>query len=279
VAARVVSGDVAEVGWAGNYDLETILALAPDLVLTNSAPGTDVAGAQDGELVSRLAGMGIRCFGVGDWLEATPLGRAGWIVPIAELCGLAEEGEARFVQIESAYNELAARAAEFTATHAHRPEVMLNAPYRDVWYAPGDDSYMIRLIRDAGGEWVCRGTAGTQSRPIDIEQAYVAMGRAEVWLNTNHYSTMAELLADNPRFAATPPVVAGRVYNNNARMTAAGGSDFWESAVVRPDVVLRDLITILHPEALSPAEALSATGSLPDAGDAGNTLYYYKKLE
>jgi iron complex transport system substrate-binding protein len=55
-------------------------------------------------------------------------------------------------------------------------------------------------------------------------------------------------------------------------MTAAGGSDFWESAVVRPDVVLRDLITILHPEALLPD-----AGSLPDAG--ADTLYYYKKLE
>ena len=27
-----------------------------------------------------------------------------------------------------------------------------------------------------------------------------------------------------------------------------GGSDFWESGIVHPDIVLRDLVTILHPE-------------------------------
>jgi len=134
---------------------------------------------------------------------------------------------------------------------------MLNAPYRDVWFVPGADNYMVRLVEDAGGEVVATGK-GAESSPVDIEDAFLAMQGADFWLNTNHYETLAALLNDNPRMADTAPARAGRVYNNNARMTPEGGSDFWESGVVRPDRVLADLITILH--------------------GTDDTLYYYKRL-
>ena len=45
-----------------------------------------------------------------------------------------------------------------------------------------------------------------------------------------------------------PTVLGCKVYNNNRRRTEAGGSDFWESGIVRPDIILQDLVTILHPE-------------------------------
>ena len=51
----------------------------------------------------------------------------------------------------------------------------------------------------------------------------------------------------NPKFADAKSVRDKTVYNNNLRITATGGNDYWESAVVRPDVVLRDLIHIFHP--------------------------------
>ena len=45
-----------------------------------------------------------------------------------------------------------------------------------------------------------------------------------------------------------------------------GGSDFWESGVVRPDRILQDLAYILHPE-LTPLGA-----------DGEDNLFYYKRL-
>jgi iron complex transport system substrate-binding protein len=267
VRRRIAAGDVVDVGWGGNYDLEAIVALKPDLVLTNGSIDSDDAGAQDKELARRLTGMGIRCFAVGEWLEQTPLGRAGWIVPIAELCGLEERGRERLAEITRNYEELKARVSALTRG-TNLPMVMFNAPYRDVWYIPGDANYMVRLVRDAGGEYVCRELAdkGGDSRPIDIEEAFVAMRGADFWLGVGQYNTLAGLLADNPRFASAPPVRDGRVFNNNARTTPGGGSDFWESGVVRPDIVLRDLVTILHPEE---AEAFGDTAP----------LYYYKRME
>ena len=45
-------------------------------------------------------------------------------------------------------------------------------------------------------------------------------------------------------------------------MNGLGGNDYYESGIVRPDLVLEDFIRILHPEVL------------PD-----NDLFYYKNLE
>lgn len=230
-------------GHSETVDYEAIAALGADLALL-SMP-------DDG----RMERLGVRTLVVEEWLETTPLARAGWIVAIARACGVPEKGAARYKAIEAAYNAQKARVE----TGGARPKVMLNAPYRDVWFVPGDDNYMVRLIEDAGGEWLLRGlNPGPQSRPIDLEQAWLAMKKADFWLNPNHYSSVGELLKDNPRMAEMPPVVNARTYNNNARATADGGSDFWESGVVRPDAVLRDLIAILH--------------SRPDS------LYYYRQL-
>jgi len=41
----------------------------------------------------------------------------------------------------------------------------------------------------------------------------------------------------------------GKVWNNNARLSPAGGNDFWETGVVEPDVILEDLRHLLHPTA------------------------------
>lgn len=74
-------------------------------------------------------------------------------------------------------------------------------------------------------------------------------------------SSLDELKAVNPKFTDAKSVREKTAYNNNLRLTATGGNDYWESAVVRPDVVLRDLIHIFHPE-LAP-----------------DSLYYYRHLE
>jgi iron complex transport system substrate-binding protein len=228
-----------------------IASLRPDVVFVY---GVNDEGRQT---TAKYREMGVPYMFIAEYLESDPLGKAEWIVALAELLGERERGIEEFEKIEQAYNGLKASVKE----HTEHPAVMLNAPYRDVWYMPGDESYMVRLIGDAGGRYVCAGVASRDSRPIDIEEAYLAMQSADVWLNTNHYNTLAELVADNPRFAMTRPVSTGRVYNNNARTPSAGGSDFWESGVVRPDVVLSDLVKILHPE------------------EGVDSLYYYKQLK
>ena len=145
------------------------------------------------------------------------------------------------------------------APDAPRPKVMLNTPYRDTWFLPSSQSYMIRLIEDAGGEYVYTKNDSDTSVAVDMEEAYLLANAADFWLNVGPCNTLAELTAQNPKFSGIPVVRSRNVYNNNRRQTPAGGSDFWESGVVRPDLVLRDLRTIF-------------------SGDSVPTCYY-KRLE
>ena len=139
---------------------------------------------------------------------------------------------------------------------------MLNTPYRDTWFMPARNSYMVRLLEDAGARYVFEENTATQTLPIDIEQAYYLTSKSDFWLNVSGCNTLDEVRRQNPRLADTPPVREGRVYDNNRRRNATGGSDFWESGVLRPDRVLADLVHIFHPE-------LSET----------DELYYYRQLE
>ena len=81
-----------------------------------------------------------------------------------------------------------------------------------------------------------------------MEEAYLLASDADVWLNVGMANTLDELKAACPKFADIRCVRNGFVYNNNARINAAGGNDYWESGVIHPDLILQDLIRIFHPE-------------------------------
>jgi iron complex transport system substrate-binding protein len=86
--------------------------------------------------------------------------------------------------------------------------------------------------------------------------------RADYWLHPNSINTLDELQRNDPRYATIPAFRQHRVFNNSLRSTPQGGSDFWESGVVRPHIILRDVISILHPDLL------------PE-----HRLVYYKQLQ
>lgn len=242
--------DVADVGYDGNIDYEALMGASPDLVLLY---GVGAPSAMEG----KLRELGIPYIYVGDYLEESPVGKAEWLVAIGETAGMRDAAVRKFETIDSAYTALCRR----TDSVAERPRVMLNTPYGDAWFMPTADNYMARLISDAGADYVCADLRGNKSATIDIEQAYMLASGADFWLNTGQTSDMRSLLAQCPRFADTAPVLAGRVYNNTLRSTPGGGNDFYESAIVHPDLVLRDLIKIFHPELV------------------GEEFTYYRKVE
>ena len=229
---------IGDVGYEGNINYELLLSLDPDLVLLFG-----VNGASSAE--GKLKETGIPFLYVGDYLEESPLGKAEWLVALSEVVGRRAEGEKVFVEIPVRYNALKQRVAD-NALDA--PSVMLNTPYGDSWFMPSTGSYAVRLITDAGGDYIYKKNTGNASTSIDMEEAYLLASDADVWLNVGMANTLDELKAACPKFADIRCVRNGFVYNNNARINAAGGNDYWESAVVNPDIVLRDLIKIFHPE-------------------------------
>ena len=234
---------VKDVGYDSNLNYELLVRLNPDVVLMYGVT------AENSAVTAKLRDLGISYLYLGDYTEESPLGKAEWLVAIAEIVGCRERGEETFAAIAERYNAIKSNIAH----HDTAPKVMFNLPYQDVWYMPADGSYMIQLIEDAGGAY--RYTGKNTSRgsvAISLEEAYMLVQSADLWLNTGQCSTMEELRRAAPHFADTRVVLRGEVYNNNRRRTSAGGSDFWESAIVRPDVVLEELAAIIAGEETTP---------------------------
>lgn len=251
IRAGVASGGVREVGYDSNLNFEVLAAQRPDVVFIYGTSG------ENSTVTSKLSELGIPYVYIADHAETSPLGKSEWLVAVGELLDRRTEAEELFGEIAERYESLRLRMLDV----AHRPKVMLNSPYKDVWFVPADRSYIVRLIEDAGGEWLAGGNSSGSSRPISGESAFVYLSEADYWLNPNTARTMAELTASNPKFATTDVVRHQRVYNCTAQSTEAGGSDFWESGALRADLVLADMIAILHPEVAE-----------------GHTLYYFEQL-
>ena len=256
IIQAIKGGKICEVGYDTNFNLERAVMLQPDMILLYG-----VAGKAE-KITNKLDDIGIPYIYIGDYLESNPLGRAEWVVALAALCGVEEQGKAFFAGVEERYNTLCNQVQEMKV----RPRVMLNLPYRDTWFMPSHNSYMVRLIEDAGGEYLLRRSAkdknqANSSKPISLEEALRYAMQADFWLNLGYLYSKAELGEVAPHFTDVDAVRLGHLYNNTKRTNGYGGSDFWESGAVRPDLILDDLVKILHHEA--------------DTED----LCYYNKLE
>ena len=243
---------IADVGYDGNTDYERLLASAPDIVLLYG-----ITGASGME--AKLKELRIPFMYIGEYMEESPLGKAEWCVPVAEIIGCRERGVEIFNRIPKRYDSLKTIAARVP----ERPDVMVNIPYGDAWIMSPPGSYMGRLITDAGADYIYPGDTTEVSRTIDIEEAYKLVNECDYWINTGRVTSKAALLAELPKFADVPCLKEGRVYNNNLRINRYGGDDFWESGIMHPDIILEDLIKIFHPGLLGEPKP----------------LYYYRKIE
>ena len=229
---------IPDVGYEGNMDYEAMVAAKPDLVLLFSVNGAS-------SLEPKLKELKIPFLYIGDYVEEDPLGKAEWIIPLAETIGKRDLGKSKFEEISERYTSLKDKVKD---KNLKRPKVMVNAPFVDSWFMPSTESYIARMIDDAGGDYVYKVNSGNASLPIDMEEALKYVNDADVWINIGTVKSLEELKKSFPKFKSAECVMLGNLYNNNLRSTQGGGNDCYESGVVNPDIVLRDMIKIFHPE-------------------------------
>ena len=241
---------IADVGYDGNINFELLVAQQPDIVLLYGVTGAC-------SMQSKLDELGIPYIYIGEYVEEDPLGKTEWLVALAEIVGCRQAGLSYFSALPQRYEAL----RDMAAASSSKPKVMLNTPYADSWFMPSVTSYMARLIRDAGGDYIYQKNTSSHSLPIDMEEAAMLTAEADIWLHVEGVSSLQDLRNQYPRFANMPCVLRGAVYNNDRLREPGKGNDYWESGVVQPDIVLRDLIRIFHPELLA------------------DELVYYRKIE
>ncbi|MCS7222048.1 MAG: ABC transporter substrate-binding protein [Anaerolineae bacterium] len=252
VRKMFAEGRLVEIGSGAEVNVEAVLDLGPDVVMTYAV------GSPDYDAHPKLVEAGITTVLNAEYMETSPLGRAEWIKFTAMFFNLEGKANAAFEEIAQQYEEMAAKAREVT----ERPTVFCGTPYQNVWYMPGGRSYVARLLADAGADYLWSDDESTGSIPLDFETVFARAVDADYWINTGQWKSIDEALAADERFADFAALKNQKMYNNNARLNEAGGNDYWESGVVKPHLVLADLIKIFHPELVP-----------------GHEFIYYRKLD
>ena len=249
------------VGYDAAPDYEKIVALRPEVVLTYA-----VSGAKS-PFEAKLEQLGIKVFTVNEHLERHPLARAAYIRLFGALTGQMAAADSVLNAVKENYNAI----AEDISNRGVPPrKVLLNIPYNDQWFVPSTENYLSAMISDAGGIVLGSESGKSASSVMSVEKAYSLSKEADCWLNVGWCHTREDLLGVNPIFKDMLGNIEGNarelgygsypvVWNDNKRVNPKGGNDIWQSGVARPDLVLRDLATILHPD---------------NQGEADKTIYY-----
>lgn len=244
VAAGVADGSIAEVGFGSQINVELVLELAPDLVLSSGYnPATDAHPV--------LLDAGVFTALDASWRESSPLGRAEWLKFVALFYNVEAAAEAIYADIAADYAQLRELVAEIA--EAERPTVLINSflGYADAWFIPGKDTYVGRLIHDAGGTLLLSEEGSSASQGLSFEVVYAAGLDADIWLLQRFgLSSGSELLALDERFGDFAAYQAGALWNNNRDENANGGNNYYEWGVMQPQLALADLAAIFHPQLL-----------------------------
>lgn len=236
--SRVTAGEIMEVGQNGQMDLEKVLELSPDLVLISGFPD---GASRD---LIRLSELGIPMLPIAEWQESHPLARADWAMVVAMALGKTQQVRQQLEAIHQRYHGL----TDTLPLDVNRPMILTGSPFQGTWYVPAGNSFLATLVHDAGGRTAWEDQAGTGSLPLDPEVVYPVGLQSAIWVNPGVYQTQAELLGAFPRYKSFPAVTGRQVFHYYKQALPSGANAYWEQGPVRPDLVLRDLMTIFHPE-------------------------------
>jgi iron complex transport system substrate-binding protein len=239
-------GKVTETGADEGILLEKIISLKPDLIVhsgfSNSLNKHTSIYIQAGISV-------VKCH---NYLEESPLGRAEWIKFFGLLTGTLPQADSLFNEIEKSYLEIVSKMKNVQV----KPTVLTGALFGNAWDVPSGQSYAARLIQDAGGEYLWKEQPGTGRLALSFETVLNIASDADFWIHVNAFNSLNEMLSSESRYRHFKAFAERNVYNNNKQINPFGGNAFWETAPVRPDIVLKDLAKIFHPKLFENTEPI-----------------------
>lgn len=244
VRELIDAGELVEIGSGAEVNVERVLELEPDLVMTfGFNPDTDAHPV--------LIEAGIFTALNASWREATPLGRAEWLKYTALFYNVEAQAEAIYADIVTQYNAAAELAAGIPQDE--RPVVLWNrfSPFTEAWTIPGAETYAGRLILDAGGQIALGELAPAENVSVSFEVVVAGALDADIWVtNAAGMTTFGDLLAADPRFGDFAAAQNGNVWNNTLDLNENGGNNYFELGVTNPHLILQDLVAVFHPELL-----------------------------
>lgn len=227
----IASGRIADVGSGMSPSAEKIVDLDADAVIVSPTQTQDLSN------VSRI---GIPVVKFYDYMESTPLGRAEWIKLIGYLYGAYPKADSIYDAVSSSYRDLADRAAGLSP----RPGVITEMPYSGVWNMPAGESYMARMLADAGADYVWASTEGTGSLNLDAAAVLDKGADADFWIIRSFGPlTLSAMAADLPVSRHIKAWQTGGVFVSDTSV-----KPLFDEFPFHPDRLLSDYIRIFHPD-------------------------------
>ena len=239
IRKRIANDELIELGRNPMPDMEKIIAAEPDWVMVSGF-------GEVLQLADRLKAAKIPVLVNGEFLETHPLGKSEWIKATGALLGKLDEADSIFSHIEDNYLSAAKNTASLPKEK--RPTVLSGTLYKDVWYAPGKDSWMARLIHDAGGNYVFRDLEGSGSLTLNYEYVLERAREASLSIGAADFSSLTKMGEQNSKYKNFRSFLTNEVYTYTLKKGETGGLMYFEEGYLRPDWVLQDMIKIVHPE-------------------------------
>jgi iron complex transport system substrate-binding protein len=237
---RIEAGLVTELGANDTMNTELLLEVAPDAVI-----GFSIDDAN--KVYSTIQKLNIPVIYNGDWTETSPLGKAEWIKFFGSLYEKEKEADSIFDIIEANY-----LAAVKIAKNAKKvPTVLSGAMYKDIWYLPNGKSWQAQFLKDANTNYLWSENQGTGSLSLNFESVLEKGQNADIWINPGQFSSYQELTDASAHYTKFKAFQDRKVYSSNLVKGSTGGVLYYELAPNRPDLVLKDLIKLVHPELLA----------------------------
>jgi len=251
IKQKIDAGKIKEIGQYQSLNYELLLDEKPSILMAFGINESSNNG------INKLKELGLTIVLNGEHMEPHPLGKVEWIKFVAAFYDLDELAEGVFEEIEKKYLALTA----LTKAVKKRPTVFVSLPFNGAWYAPGGATFTAQLFKDAGANYLWgnneeRGSF-VKAKEVVLDEAFYA----DFWLNQSSAQSLSDILNVDEKFQNFKAVKEKNLFNYNKRLNTSGGNDYWESGVVNPHIVLKDLIEIFHPELID------------------HELFYYQKLE
>jgi len=278
VQRRVQQGEIVDCGNSMSPDIEQIVSLHADAILLSPFENSGGYG--------RLEKLGIPIIECADYMETSPLGRAEWMRFYGLLFGCSQQADSLFSMVEHAYcslrDSVASTSQRLRSTHrgafvaqrrknsstsqrlnssarpagalsersGERTSLLTERLTGSTWYVPGGKSTMGRLIADAGATYAWADDDHSGSLALSFETVLSKSGNADVWLmNTSSPQpfTYESLAAEHHGYTQFKAFREQNIYFINTLQVP-----YFEEVSFRPDLLLRDYITMLHPNPQHP---------------------------
>lgn len=235
----ISDGKVKELGDNATINTEILIDLAPDALIGFSINNNN-------KVYNTIQKLNIPVIYNGDWTETSPLGKAEWVKFFGVLFDKEKEASKIFNKIEADYNE----AVQIAALATEKPTVLSGAMYKDIWYLPMGDSWQAQFLKDANANYLWSETEGTGSSSLSFESVLEKGQNADIWINPGQFTSYGQIQGTNVHYTKFKAFQEKKIISSNISTGETGGVLYFELAPNRPDLVLKDLIKVLHPRLL-----------------------------